>query len=386
LGTSATDCSAVFAFGKHPGWDDHIQDIGIANDSIALAKRILYINGIGGIIDSGDWEQAEPGKIATDFDHTFLWLRKDEFLIGRLWPSNDGKGRSKYPMIIGCHLKKVSLNFAFQKVLPYLKTLETKCRSCSKQVEVLKSVEQTQSSICQVLHTKDEAVDKNRKAKDVLQSTESLLPEVDEIEHTEDGWARIFYQIKSQLEHYGYWSFQPKHFAKKAVGAEVLRLPLTGASLEKTVEPWLHFLQRQISPDVPLLFIASEQVSWFDVIVGEPSKRELFNLKASLEAFPYPYQIPYSINDEFKTKCQTVISALVEGKSVSQTCIFDGPLNRIPFIGTQQKKNKSGSELSRIHPSNKKKIKWIRYLFIIGGILLILAIALYFLEEGGYLS
>lgn len=329
LGTSKESRSVVFAFGKHPGWDDHIQDIGIANDSIALAKRLLYVNGIGGIIDSGDWERAEPEKIATDFDHTFTWLRGDECLIGRLWPSNDGKGRSKYPMIIGSHIKKVPLPFAFQKVLPYLKVLETECRSCSQQAEILSFVEQAQHSICRILGTMNEAVDKRQRVKNASHLRESLLPEIDEIEQTEEGWARIFYQIESQLENYGYWNFRPKHFTKKVVGAEVLRLPMIGRSFEKTVEPWLHFLQRQLNPNVPLLFISSERTPWCDVIVGEPSKRELFNLKASLEAFPYPYQIPYSLNDEFKARVRTVIRALVKGKSAARTCIFGGPLSRM---------------------------------------------------------
>lgn len=322
LGTSEQTRSVVFAFGKHPCWDDHIEEIGIVNDSIALAKRILYVNGIGSIIDSGDWESATPEKIVTDFDHTYVWFRKNEFLIGQLWASSDGKGRSKYPMVIGCHLKQVPLNLAFKKIFPYLKILEARCKSCSKQTELLKAVEETQSSICQVLSIKSKDIDKNQKAKQKRELRESLLPKNDEIEQTEEGWIRILYHLKSQLTNYTDKNFRPKHFNKQAIGAEVLRLPLINQSFENSVGPWLRFLQTQISTDTPLLFIAPRQMPWNDIIIGEPSKRELFNLKVSLESFPYPYQIPYSINDEFKNKAQGVMRVLTKGKSSAKACIF----------------------------------------------------------------
>ena len=360
LGTSATNHSVVFAFGKHPGWDDHIQDVGIANDSIALAKRILYVNGIGGIIDSGDWERVGPEKITFDFDHTFVWLRRDELLIGLLWPSTDGKGRSKYPMIIGCHLKKVSIDFAFREVLPHLTMLETKCRSFSQQSEILSAVQETQSSLCRLLDEKGKNSDKNQTITNASVHRRSLLPEIDEIGQAEEGWTRIFYQIKNQLENYSYQNFKPKRFTDKAIiRAGVLRLPLVDQSFEKSVEPWLRFLQTQISVDVPLLFFASRQTAWCDIVVGEPSKRELINLKSSLEIFPYPYQIPYSINDEFKAKARTVIHALTEGKPTAKTYVFD----------------KSSNRNSRNSAPQKKPAKWI---FVLGGILLIFAIAIYF--------
>lgn len=361
LGTSATNHSVVFAFGKHPGWDDHIQDVGIANDSIALAKRILYVNGIGGIIDSGGWERAGSEKNTVDFDHTFVWLRKDELLIGRLWPSTDGKGRSKYPMIIGCHLKKVSIDFAFREALPHLTMLETRCRSFSQQSEVLTAFKETQSSLCRLLDKKSKGSrDQNQTITNASMHGRSLLPEIDEIEDIEESWTRIFYQIKNQLENYSHQDFKPKRFTdKEFIRAGVLRLPLVDQSFEKSVEPWLRFLQTQVSVEVPLLFFASQQTTWCDIVVGEPSKRELINLKSSLETFPYPYQIPYSINDEFKAKARTVIHALTEGKPTAKTYVFDS----------------SPSRISRTAAPQKKSAKWI---FILGGILLISVIVIYF--------
>jgi len=44
-----------------------------------------------------------------------------------------------------------------------------------------------------------------------------------------------------------------------------------------------------------------------------------------LAAFPYPFQIPYKIQEGFKTAVQTILKALIDRKPVSQTCVFGKP-------------------------------------------------------------
>jgi hypothetical protein len=64
----------VAAFGKHPGWDDHIEEIGLDSALLVNAKRVLYTECIGGNIYSGVWEKLEPEK-QLPFGHTFFWAR-----------------------------------------------------------------------------------------------------------------------------------------------------------------------------------------------------------------------------------------------------------------------------------------------------------------------
>ena len=40
------------AFGKHPGWNDHLDDLGLDTDSLITAKRLLYVQGINQNIDA----------------------------------------------------------------------------------------------------------------------------------------------------------------------------------------------------------------------------------------------------------------------------------------------------------------------------------------------
>ena len=83
------------AFGKHPGWDDHIDDIGLDTDVLVAVKRILYTQGIGSNIDSGSWDKLEENQLVEKFGHTLLWCINGDVVAGRLWSSRDGKGRYK---------------------------------------------------------------------------------------------------------------------------------------------------------------------------------------------------------------------------------------------------------------------------------------------------
>ena len=83
----------VAAFGKHPGWDDHIDDIGLETDIIIAVKRILYVQGVGGNIDSGSWDKLQENQPIEEFKHTLVWCIDGNLIVGRLWSSRDGKAR-----------------------------------------------------------------------------------------------------------------------------------------------------------------------------------------------------------------------------------------------------------------------------------------------------
>ena len=52
-------------FGKHPAWDDHIDDIGLETESLVIAKRVIYSEGIASQISSGAWNQLENSRRAS---------------------------------------------------------------------------------------------------------------------------------------------------------------------------------------------------------------------------------------------------------------------------------------------------------------------------------
>lgn len=96
-------------FGKHPGWDDHMQDMGLSTERLVEVRRTLYTEGIAGNIDSGAWEKLGEGALPL-FEHVFAWRFKgDEFVFGRLWSSSDARGRKKYPMVACVHARGYEL-------------------------------------------------------------------------------------------------------------------------------------------------------------------------------------------------------------------------------------------------------------------------------------
>ena len=104
LGTGSGRQVFLAAFGKHPGWDDHIsEDLGLETESLLMVKNLLYLQGIGGQIDRGEWDKLEPHQQVSGFKHIFVWQRGDQRIIGRMWSSSDGKGRTRYPMIVCAH-------------------------------------------------------------------------------------------------------------------------------------------------------------------------------------------------------------------------------------------------------------------------------------------
>ena len=117
------------AFGKHPGWDDHIDDIGLETESLLLAKQILYVDGIGGQINSGEWEKLDDVQRLREFKHMFLWKRGEAFLIGRIWSSRDGKNRTKYPLVVCAHCLSLPFNWALTNVSQCLGEIEWQCKS-----------------------------------------------------------------------------------------------------------------------------------------------------------------------------------------------------------------------------------------------------------------
>src|SRR5436190_11797184 len=113
----------VGACGKHPGWDDHIDDLGLETESMVAAKQLLYVEGIGGQI--GAWEKLDwTAQVA--FNHAFIWRRETQLLVGRMWASSDGKKRTRYPMVVCAHCTGANLSLVLDTLLAWLEELKTR--------------------------------------------------------------------------------------------------------------------------------------------------------------------------------------------------------------------------------------------------------------------
>ena len=123
-------------FGKHLGWNDHLDDIGVASDALIAAKQVLYVQGMGGVVDSGQWDaEGEAADVLPAFRHLFFWSDSRSLVVGRLWSSSDGKGRTKYPMIACVHLEGRT-EPGIPDIAPLLEELEVQFKAATTADEV----------------------------------------------------------------------------------------------------------------------------------------------------------------------------------------------------------------------------------------------------------
>ena len=306
LGSGASRNVFLAAFGKHPGWDDHIEDIGLETESLIFAKSLLYVQGIGGQIDSGEWEKLDPGHRLDTFKHLLVWQRGGQFLLGRMWSSSDGKGRKRYPMVVCAHCLGVPLSTALEQVLPRLEAIERECLLTSSAGEVKAVLDQSREELRRLFQTVPEAT-----AHPLGAESLSQLAAKSELGPDQEGLLRIVYQMQNQMS-----AFAPGRVTAKAdplrLRPQQIRVPAFAGPVTETIHFWTRFFQCQLDPATPLLFFLPIEEDWLDVTLGEPTLHELFCLRASPKKFPRASEIPYNLTPDFKEQARRNIEAFTK--------------------------------------------------------------------------
>lgn len=305
---------ALGAFGKHPGWDDHIEDLGLETETLALARKNFYIEGVGGQIDKGAWEKLPPAMRLEDFNHVFVWHRSGQFLIGRMWSSSDGKGRTRYPMVICAHYSGASLSWGIDQLLPRLAELEQSCRAAKTAEEVRGLLDRSRAALRAALsqtgpNTRSPALSPDNLKYFVKDPV--FAPE-------QQGWNRILYDIQNRMSPLTIGNFDARD---NSAWAQHMRLPVGPAFAGNALLVWNEFLISRIDKRVPMLLILPTGQSWLDVICGEPSSSEFFCLRAQPEALPLATDIPYDLDAAFKSQARRMMSEFqhangIEGESL----------------------------------------------------------------------
>lgn len=295
---------SLFAFGKHPGWDDHIEAIGIDNDTLAICHSLFYVHGIRGVIDSGVWETKDPVQVVPEFGNLVLWQGRRSFLACRMWPSKDGKGRAKYPMVVGLYGGGVSLIQAFPMIAPVLRSLEDSCREARTADEVRGILESARTRLRESIGTLagGEVVPPLR-----AEDYRSLLEPGPRIPSSE-GWHRILYTCRNQFSGFGQGRFNPRALDDEGSG-EHIRLPLLNETEVLGMLDWLRFFRAEIDPQVPIFLSCHLGRHWCDVLVGEPEPQDFSFLKLNPEGIPFANDIPYNLENEQREEFDQILDS-----------------------------------------------------------------------------
>ena len=283
----------VGAFGKHPGWNDHLDDIGLDTEPLIAAKQYLYVQGIGGVIDAGQWEALPEGESLAEFRHTFVWLDDRDTLIGRIWSSSDGKGRTKYPMVVSAHFSNRAAP-GIPDATPLLDPLEQSCRATTSPDHVRSLIGQARFAAAQLLE-----------APAPPPAPRAEFARSLGIEPDSEGATRIAYAVANDfaaLESTGIGKVRINLKLGQFKGqAQHIRLPSDPSRPIAAQRFWSEFIAGNIPAGAPQLYIAPASSQWLDIIIGLPTSRQLFCLRAGEKAMPPAHHIPFNLPDNIRT-------------------------------------------------------------------------------------
>ncbi len=297
---------ALAAFGKHPGWDDHVEDLGLETESLNFAKTLLYVNGIGGQIDSGAWEKLDAAQQLASFKHVFLWQRSGQILVGRMWSSSDGKGRKRYPMVVCFHFMGVTLGWALKHALPALAELEEGCLKTTSAADVRALLNLKRAALREAIQSTD---GKGEYAPVLPEALHKIL-----LPANSEGFLRILYQIQSQLAGFGPGIFGVRT-APASARAQQVRVPVAAQNPESALLFWTRFFLVYIDGSVPLLLTLPLEADWVDVTAGEPESHEMFCLRATPKAVPMVSEVPYTLDTEFRSNAASFLQSFQRGET-----------------------------------------------------------------------
>ncbi|MEI7730172.1 MAG: PEGA domain-containing protein [Verrucomicrobiota bacterium] len=295
------------AFGKHPGWNDHMDNVGLDTGTLSIAKSLMYVEGIGKQIDSGDWTKLEDGKRLSQFGHLFLWRRAGQFMLGRMWPSSDGIGRAAYPMIVCAQCQGVPLRKALLRMVPKLEEIETACQQVKTAQEVRSIIAKYREELNQIAVAPDAPVDAGEVPDVRPKPTPALLDKESE------GWLRVLYQLSEHFGPYALGSFSAQT-SPDGLRPQQIRLPAQSASPFQALLFWEQFLSTQLSPEVPLLLVLPLGQNWVDAIVGEPRVDSWYCLRVNTKVTPVASDVPYELTAEFVERARRCIAAFQVGQ------------------------------------------------------------------------
>ena len=309
----------IAAFGKHPGWDDHIEDLGIETEHLASLKQLLYVQGIGGQIDAGAWENLGESQRNEGFRHVFLCRTASDVTLGRLWSSVDGKGRARYPMVVCAQASGVPIPWLVREFFPRLEELQENCVQAKTAGEVIAAMDQAREACRAAIET----AELEDPAYAVSSRTLAGLADRPELGEQQEGLFRILYQVEREMFPFLRGNYAPMRDTETR--PVQLRVPACSDRPPEAILQWLDFLLGRIDPAVEVWLILPLNRAWVDLFVGRPYPQQFFCFQASREALPLASEIPYTMDEAFLARSREAVAASREGRTEEIVVKADAP-------------------------------------------------------------
>ncbi|MBX3379359.1 MAG: hypothetical protein KF805_04640 [Phycisphaeraceae bacterium] len=292
-------------FGKHPGWDDHMQDLGLNTERLVEVRRTLYAEGIAGNIDSGSWEKLGAAALPV-FEHAFVWrFRADEFVFGRLWSSSDARGRKKYPMVACVHAR----GFEMTRMAALASESVTRAMEACRQETDAQSVRSIFLRESEGLSARASGIGPGGSDRFDRACRESLATDSTLNADGAQPLVRAAYALHREAE-----PALKRGLAQSSRGVH-LRLPcIGGMGVGGSAWAWsaaaLDLLNVPTGVPDGLLSIEAIGASggggpWVDALIGRVTTAELVCLRASRAAIPLTTDVPFNIDAAFADRVRS---------------------------------------------------------------------------------
>jgi len=284
------------AFGKHPAFDDHLEDPGLASPALIDARRILYADAIRANIDSGAWERLEPAQRIDGFNHTFLWsltTRDDIVLVGRLLPSRDAKGRDKYPLVLCAELRSPTALAAVPAAVRRLDALAGDCATATTPAEFIGAIDATRANASSILFMGDEAPP--------VAQLIAGFGEAGDMMH--ECFARCLYAIQRELI--------PVLDRQTASGTGHVRLPVPEMSDAQALTAWATVIHKWLPDLRGFLLIKPRDQQWVDALVPIPLPAQLACIRTGVSLVPLACDVPYNLDVPFAQRSREIAASLM---------------------------------------------------------------------------
>lgn len=304
-------CAQLCLFGKHPGWDDHMQDMGLNTERLVEVRRTLYAEGIAGNIDSGAWEKLGAAALA-GFDHAFVWRFKgDEFVFGRLWASSDARGRKKYPMVACVHARGHELT----RMAPMASESVTRAMEGCRQERDAQAVRSVFLRESEGLSARASGLGAEGYERFDAGCRRTLAEDAELSGGEAIAIVRAAYTLHREAE-----PAMKRGAAQSSRGVQMRLPPVRGMGIGGSAWAWtgaaldLLNVPAGISDGmlaieaVPSTGVAGSVHSWVDLLIGRVAAPELVCLRAAPAAVPLTTDVPFNIEPSFADRVRSRVA------------------------------------------------------------------------------
>ena len=328
----AEPLAAIGVFGKHPAWDDFLPDLivpptaGGLDSSLRNLRRTLIEQGVAAVIENGTVDGWQAGDRLAGFDHSFVGRpagdESSAFVCGRIHDSVDGRGRTRYPLVLAAHVSADATGglsggeataarreWCFERGLAGLANLHARLAAAESKQAVIAQATEAAAGLSRAL---DAQLPATRPGPD--ETGEAALIALDDYLDVapatgERAVLSVLFEMNNRLAPFSASSRQRGPVPERP---EHLRLPAGSMVTAEAMRLWARLLLGELRRDADVLLIApndpdtlyhenagEEGENWIDLIVGPAAPASTLCLFGSPRRIPIATAVPFHFDPSF---------------------------------------------------------------------------------------